>query len=950
MWRQLARRGAAGAAHRAHRIQCVQLAPSTRRADALGTIARVSQRPQQLLLTARGFGSSANDDDGSTAAEDPNRNRMRLCDIELHSLARHPWDDLRRKFGPVKLGKARQALPQVWKLMVDNTATTTASKEEASGAPTPEVVEEFFSAASQCKLSTLQMEIFNYMETHYPNVMDFVMYDEIFRVLSIAKDLKTMLVIFERAVQRYDPARGHPAPEIVYRFGICAAIARDDMEEIQRLVDEMAAYDVDPSVEIKTRVLIAKAKGGDVETVLATSVQLDPHDGNQWHEADVTRVITSLGIVGKPDMAFDFYRRSQIRLSPNLLMVLMLVCRGNKQPKHALAILANRRRFGLKLMSNQYPLLLEILEELDIAGKPGHEMALVLEEMRANNVVFNARTHAIIARNQQHLQGTPFMLTESTSTSASEPSKEAQPRWMETDLPLMRKLLEKRDFAQAATITDAYVRPVSDVGADGRRHEGTGRDATVVPPWLAEMAVEAYTQNAEVDKVRSLLLGFSRVHGKFGHALSRMASLFGGNGELRDNRAAYDVFVAMQFQERAIFRVRDALARFEQFHDADATLLLVKQVVLQIAKALNVIDGANGDVGARRQKAELIGSLKNSGALRFDPVRAVRDGLRILVDMRELGKVVEALDYLESQGVPVRGDDYKTIFRAMGQVNSSRAGVYTADDFMTVWEDMTRRGVAPNKSVLHHVILPLCSKAGKDGADGRKRRQCALLEGYRQASSVREDRYVLSIPCFSELLSAAAESGGVEDVHAVYTAGAKSLDSNMNRKHHNAAYRNEMLQKWKAIRVKKVATEGDAAGALALLREMVSPPSDAVVAVLGAGYQDENHGEEVVHETLAIFRKHNCWLHATEAKRLMHVAQTANSAAIAVQIVHLLEEGGAQEGGDDGDVHWREPPTTAEGVSQMQTLYQEALALCEKAGKVENVALMRRRLASIAAL
>ncbi|RLN56128.1 hypothetical protein BBJ28_00012577 [Nothophytophthora sp. Chile5] len=934
----------------------MQLAPPTGRADALGTFARVSQRPQQLPLTARGFGSSASDDDGSIAAEDSNHTRLDVRGIALHSLARHPWDDLRRKFGPVKLGKARQALPQVWKSMANNTAATTASEEKASDAPTPEVVEEFFSAASQCKLSTLQMEIFNYMETHYPNVMDFVMYDEIFRVLSIAKDLKTMRVIFERAVQRYDPARGHPAPEIVYRFGICAAIVRNDMEDIQKLVDEMAAYDVDPSVEIKTRVLVAKAKGGDVETVLATSAQLDPHDGNQWHEADVTRVITSLGIVGKPEMAFDFYRRSQIRLSPNLLMVLMLVCRGNKQPKHALGILANRRRFGLKLMPNQYPLLLEILEELDIAGKPGHEMALVLEEMSANDVVFNARTHTIIARNQQHLQGTPFMLTESTSTSDSEPSKEGnsmldpQPRWMKTDLPLMRKLLENRDFAQAAAITDAYVRPVSDEGVDGKIHEGTGRDATVVPPWLAEMAVEAYTQNADLDKVRSLLLGFSRVRGKFGHALSRMAGLFGGNGELRDNRVAYDVFLAMQFQERAIFRVRDALARFEQFHDADATLLLVKQVVVQIAKALDTISEANGDVGARRQKADLIGSLKKSGALRFDPVRAVRDGLRILVDMRELGKVVEALDYLEAQGVPVRGDDYKAIFRAMRQVNSSRAGVYTADDFMTAWEDMTRRGVAPNKPVLHHVILTLCSKAGKDDVDGRKRRQCALLEGYRQASSVCEDRYVLPIPCFSALLSAAAESGGIEDVHAVYTAAVKSLDSNMNRKHHSATYRNEMLQTWKTIRVRKVATEGDAAVALALLREIASPPPDAIVAVLGAGYQDENHGEEVVREALVIFRKHNCWLHATEAKRLMHVAQTVNSAAIAVQIVHLLEEGGAQEGGDDGDVHWREPPTTVEGVSQMQLLYQEALALCEKAGEGENVALMRRRLAMIAAL
>ncbi|KAF1775073.1 hypothetical protein GQ600_4110 [Phytophthora cactorum] len=85
--------------------------------------------------------------------------------------------------------------------------------------------------------------------------------------------------------------------------------------------------------------------------------------------------------------------------------------------------------------------------------------------------------------------------------------------------------------------------------------------------------------------------------------------------------------------------------------------------------------------------------------------------------------------------------------------------LYTAEDFMTVWEDMTRRSVAPNKAALRLAIPALCEREDACDDDGWKRRKRALIQGYHQAAKDRFDNYVLPIACFSTLIEAAAETG-----------------------------------------------------------------------------------------------------------------------------------------------------------------------------------------------
>ncbi|KAK1945238.1 hypothetical protein P3T76_003771 [Phytophthora citrophthora] len=743
-----------------------------------------------LTPAGRAFISSSNDRYGSRV------NVVKVRGMTLHELVQRPWIELQEYYGPVEMSKVCQSLHSVWKEL--------SSHPEGFAQVAPEIVEDFYEAARCCRLPKLQRDVFSYMEKHYPLRLSFEMYGQMFTNLMATKDWRTMRAIFERAKSKYDPEQGLAPPEIVYRFGISAAIALEDYEGMKMLLREMETRKVKPSIEIVSRVMVAQAMKGDVKTVLIAAEKLDPQDDRKWHEADVNRIITSLGIAGAPDKAFDFYRRSQLRLSPNTFMKLMLVCRGNARPKHAQAILANRRRFGMKLLPSQYSTLLETIEELDIAGAPANEMALILDEMRDNGVPFNDKVHGLIARNQKHLHGTPFMLTPLVTGKNDAHAQEVgiQPRTKAADAPLLRELLDARQMIEAAAIVDCYVVPVSDDMKPSDGHEGThfpDEEATIVPPWLADMAVEAYSQNQDTDKVRSLLRGFRCVRGNFKHAISRIVGLYGGKGRMRDGGMAYEAFLAMQFQGFPIFRVRDALTRFKQHQDTDGTMLLLGQISKQIAQAL-----AETKCSVEKHE-DLMRVLEKSGALNFDPVRTVRDVMGIFLALKRLDMVVAALDQLESDGVPVRSVDYEKIFSSMTKTTDQGDDVYAAEDLMSMWEDMVSRSVVPSKAALRLVIPVLCGNVDMNDDDRWKRRKLAVIEGYHVAAKDRFDNYVLPIGCFSTLLEAAAKVGCIEDVNAIHADAVKSLEMAMNKRHHSPGDRSTIRKTWNAIKTKATA-------------------------------------------------------------------------------------------------------------------------------------------------
>ncbi|ETM39730.1 hypothetical protein L914_14160 [Phytophthora nicotianae] len=787
MWRRLARSSALVAAR----------ATAVRRVDVSRLHTRLAvcvPCTRHLAASSRALSSFSN------TPYEARSDDIKVRDLALHELVRRPWVELQEYYGPVEMSKVRQTLPMTWKEL--------SIHADGSAVVAPEIVEDFYEAARRCRLPKLQRDVFNYMETHYLYHISFTMYVQMFDNLMAAKEFQRMRGVYERGMTRYDHEQRQTPPEIIYRIGISAAIALEDFRGVKTLMRDMEANGVKPSVEIVTRVMVAQATKGEVKTVVEAAKKLDPQDGRKWHEADVNRVITSLGIAGEPDLALDFFRRSQSRLTPKTLMKLLIVCRENSRPKHALALLANRRRFGVKMLPAQYPTMLEIVEELGIGGAPGNELVLILKEMRDNGAPFSDRVHALIARNLELLHGTPFMLISSPSQDGhtqAHVEMESESRTKEADTPLLHELLDARKFAQAAAIVDSYAVPVSDASNPTNGQEKTSlqdEEAIIVPPWLADMAVEAYSQNQEIDKVRSLLRGFLCVRGDFKHALSRIIGLFGGKGRLRDSRMAYDAFLAMQFQGLPIFRVRDALTRFKQNQNSEATFVLLKQVSKQIGEALK---DTNCVKTAARHQEDFMGVLKRSDALSFDPARTVRDVLRIFLSLKRLDLVVAALDQLESDGIPIRAVDYENIFNTMTK-NTKDGKLYTAEDFMKVWEDMTRRNVIPNKATLRVAIPVLCGQEGVCD-DGWKRRKLAIIEGYHQAANDRFDNYVLPIACFSTLLEAAAETGSIEDVNAIHSGAVKALGMTMNKKHHSPDDHSKILETWSAIKAEKIATK-----------------------------------------------------------------------------------------------------------------------------------------------
>ncbi|KAL3661478.1 hypothetical protein V7S43_013676 [Phytophthora oleae] len=786
MWRRLARSSAPAARY----ASTARYAGSSRLHTPLCVAV---PRAHYLTVARRAFASSSNDRYGSRV------NDVKVRDVTLHELVQRSWVEQQEYYGPMEMSKVRQSLHSVWKELSDHA--------EGHAQIAPEIVEDFYVAARCCRLPKLQRDAFSYMDRYYPLRISFEMYGQMFTNLMAAKDWQTMRSTFDRAMTKYDPEQDVTPPEIVYRFGISAAIALEDYEGMKTLLREMEVRKVKPSIEIVSRVMVAQAMKGDVKTVLKAAEKLNPQDDRKWHEADVNRIITSLGIAGAPDKAFDFYRRSQLRLSPNTFMKLMLVCRGNSRPKHALAILANRRRFGMNLLPAQYSTVLEIIVELGIAGAPANELALILDEMRNNRVPFNDRVHALIARNQKHLDGTPFMLTPTITGESDVPAQEVeiQSRTKAADVPLLRELLDTRKFIEAAAIVDCYALPVSDDMKPSDGHEDTrfpDENAIIVPPWLADMAVEAYSQNQDTDKVRSLLRGFRCVRGSFKHAISRVVGLYGGKGRLRDGRMAYEAFLAMQFQGFPIFRVRDALTRFKQYQDTNATILLLGQISKQIAQAL----AETKCIETAEKHQDFMRTLERSNALNFDPVRTVRDIMRVFLASKRLDMVVTALDQLESDGVPIRSLDYENIFSTMAK-STGDLPVYSAEDFMAVWEDMLSRSVAPSKAALRLAIPILCGNVDMTDDDRWKRRKLAVIEGYHRGNHVaakdRFDNYVLPIACFSTLLEAAAKVGSIEDVNAIHADAVKSLEMSTNKRHHSPGDRTTIRKTWNAIKRKK---------------------------------------------------------------------------------------------------------------------------------------------------
>ncbi|TYZ60044.1 hypothetical protein PybrP1_007235 [[Pythium] brassicae (nom. inval.)] len=796
-----------------------------------------------------------------------------VCGVALHDLAKRPSRDLQSEFGADVLRAVRRSLPQLW----DELLKEHVADGDESPPVSRDVAKQIFQAAHQQQLTDLALRVFEYMDAAFPAQVDFVVYGEVFTMLARLGKADETLAVFERNKHLYSEDR--PAPELIYRFGLFGMMGKRDFAGVDGLLEEMERYGIPLTNELRSRIMIAYAKTGNSEKVMEIYQTLEPHAG-RWHEADVDRVINSMGLIRCADEAFEFYRNARIKLSGNTIVALLNVCRKTNRPKHAMAILENRKRFNLVLNTREYNKVLEALEAFEEFA----QIAPLLDEMKANGARFDKLTNAIIARNQQCLHGTPY---ERAVPEAKQPGPTDGLESGVADLHLsehkkskrkIRDLNNAQKFEAAAALADTYIAPL-----EGDENLGV----LTIPGPLSAEAVVAYAKNGEHDKVKALVKGFGRAKGNFHKALTSVRSIYAGS----DTALEYDTFRASLFQDSVIFRVNDALERFKEFKDPESTIALFRQAFVRIVATLE----ENGR-----------DFLKLKKTLQFERMHVVRTTLQILIENQKIEYVLEVLDILDASGFPVRVGDYTTIVRLMREQG---AGVYSADAFDQIWEDMlTKRDIVPVKAI----VANSCAALAGGSADQHDR----LLKAYAIAKENPDDQYVLVPVCYSALLAAAVKSGTLSDVQALYDDAMHS-HAKADPATSNIRY---FRWDWESALVRKLATSGAAPEVVfQRVKEMEQRGDgyalEAVLSVLRVCVLADNR--ELVAQLREIFtHRAKFRLSVGNGERLMRTATSHQSLPLAMLTIELLEESNLIRSASSPSASGASEPRSTENVER----------------------------------
>lgn len=802
---------------------------------------------------------------------------MKIHGVALLDLARRSHRDLKDEFGSDALYRARQALPQTWDdLLEDGQQQQREDDGDLEPPVSRDVANQIFLAAIKQQLPQLALSVFEYMDATFPTQVDFVVYGEVFTLLARAGKTDEMLAVFKRNKPLYSDDR--PAPELIYRFGVFGMLGKKDFEGVAELIDEMQSYSIELSNELKSRIMIAYAKHGDSDKVLEIYKSLDLQVG-RWHEADVNRVVNSMGLIHYPDKAFEFYRNAQIKLTGNTVLALLNVCRANDRPKHAMAILANRKRFKLVLNTREYNKVLETLEQFDEHTK----IAATLDEMVQNGVRFDKLTKAIVARNQQFLQDTAHGNGGSGSDAShrhqsftgGEDGEDWDLKLSEQDTwRKMQELNASKAFAMAARLADMHATPLHTERTDGEAENENGSEAMLISPSLAFEAVVAYANSGAHDKVRALLAGFASVKGDFGHALTSLISFY---SKLGDREMVYHAFKASQFQGCDIYRVKEALDHFHEFGDADAAMTLFHQASQQTAVVLK--KNSNGFQGLRK-------------ALSFDRVDLVKMTLQVLIEHQKLDDVMHVLDTLETLGFHVRMNDYTMISRLMREQRAkdgNGGALYKAADFDRLWDDMTCRGVTPSKHLLAHSCVAWAS--------GNAIQQQKLLDAYAQVK--QDNNYNLPPVCYSALLQVSATLGSRHDVQTLFDEAVRSFQETRKS---NPKIR-FFPRDWVSTLVAKLAAGSDSeevdANTVDTVFQHVKEMKeccecyayDALLTALRVCTLANNKSNEVAQLRTIFTVDAKFRLILEDAEELVRVATKNNSTSLAVLAIQLFEQG-----------------------------------------------------------
>lgn len=826
-----------------------------------------------------------------------------IAGVDRDFLLSRSTRDLSHELGDSKIGDVTEALKEE---LTDAVAREDVASEE---------IIDLFTIAQKTGSTSVMLDAFNFLERKFPSHISFAIYGEVFRILARKKNSQRLIQIYETSKPCFNAV-----PEMIYRFGIVGYLQNDDMESADKIWQEMSNAGHETTNEITSRLMMAYARRGDVEKVEELYESVDPQIG-RWHESCIDRVILSMGIIQQPSKSFEFYSNSSMKLSGGTLIALLSVCTNNNCKQQALDILANRKKFDLRLDArgyNRIMLTLEFLERND-------EIKDILEEMVEKRIRFDTKTHQIIERNAHFLEDTSFVASPSNSRAAGF-----------TISPRIRELLAQGNFSEAAAYVDSIVKSVDESQLPEDFQGEIPEGALVVSANVAKDAVQTYIKTGQPDKVAALVKGFSMVRGKYAYALAEVITHYLKLNTKTGDELSYAAIKAMLFQEAQIYRVNDALMLLRRFHDPDATVELFNQLLASYWR----MDGSNARVKNENEDN------KKPNYVNFNIGKVIDLVMQTLVENGRVTDALETLNMIESRGLQASRLNFFVILRSMRKYlrNSSKGTknqkvVYDIVSFQAVLKGLKKRDMKVNKAILS-CLCPAYSGANKQ-------QRLELLEAFDESLSDPNDNFVLPHVCYGTLLAFAAQERTMPELKTIYDEAVCTLD------------KKETLgvpRDWVSILIRKLSEDGNVEEAEQLTKKMPDVCGgftlQAIVAVLRGALTAQKL--DVVDSMLALMEERNFIMLLADAYDLVHLARQQDLSLKALDIIRVFERGNLKEvapavdgSGNLEQAYVRRQHRDIHALRKVRTMYSVALKACEKGGLWKQALVLRDRMTTL---
>ncbi|KAI9915084.1 hypothetical protein PsorP6_008472 [Peronosclerospora sorghi] len=809
--------------------------------------------------------------------------------------------DLQNELTPEQMGRIIKALRH-------ELADAIACKEVTSS----DII-DLFKVAKKTRASSIMLDAFSFLETNYPTQIDFSIYGEIFRIVSRKNNPNRLIQIYERSKPRFKAV-----PEMIYRFGIVGYLQKNDSETAEKIWQEMLDSGHETTNEITSRFMLAYARKGEVEKVQELYESVDPHIG-VWHESCIDRVILSMGIIKQPSKAFEFYSNSSMKLNGGTLITLLSVCMNNNCKQEASDILANRKKFDLRLDARGYNQILTTLEFLE----RNDEIEDILKEMIDNGVRFDTKTDIVIKRNAQFLKDANIAADSGKDKSAGY-----------TFSPRIREMLVEGRFSEAAALADSIVVGLNKshlpANFDGEIPEG----ALIVSPNVARDVVQAYIKTGQDNKVAALVKGFSILHGKYTFALDEVVNQYLKQKTKTGDELSYAACKAILFQGSQIYRVKDALMLFHRFHDFGAALKLFGQV-------LNLYCGEEVKNAKGVEKAP-----NKLHYVNFNIGNVIDLVMQTLVENGKMTEALDALNMLESRSLKLTSKIYVTILRAMCKhVRDSSRSIekkqvaYTTFDVQTLLKDLKDRGLKVNRVIVGNLY------PAYKGANKQQRLQ--LLEAFSEAQRDPNDKYVLSHMCYETLMTFTAQEGTTAELKELYNEAVSTLDKMETC---------GVPSRWVSILIEKLVEVGNIEEAEQLVEQMPDLCRGytlrAMLAVLRGAMETQQFC--VVDNMVALIEKSEFQISLSDAYKLVHLAVKLDLALKSLDIIRLFEKSNLKEVapasnglGNLEEAYFRRQCGDIHALRKVRTMYTVALKACEKGRHWKEALVLRDQMTTL---